>query len=488
MSQKTKISGYRRIYGSLGYRSARVATSEGRSYVLYPHYAHGDRDRLKLIGQSRQFLRDNAIYKGLIERMVSYIVGNGFELQAESSSASTVRKTEKLWSDFFAGPEIRGILSGPQVAKMVIRELLVAGDSTVLKTDKGLIQIFEAEQLDGDKSYPNGIKKDRYGRPVRYHLCPWKSHAVDKRNGRSYPASDIMFVTNPERPSAIRGIPASQAAFSMLHRVNDICDSEAIAWQLLSRLAVTVVRQEGPQIAYTESKTDPNKSTDQLEGDLARRVAELDYALMFHGEPGEEIKGIDRNIPGRDFPASVRMFLRLLGLPLGCPLEIILLDWTRSNYSQSRAVLEQAYENFSFYQRLAINSFFRPLFEWKLAGWRNSGLVAKTAKIKAGWITPTFPWIDQLKEAQAQASKIDRGFVSHTAVCKFLKSDRDEVIAAREREVRDAIERAKKIEDDTGEKVDWRIFAGLEASASKSKAQPADDDDADADKEKKEDE
>jgi len=488
MSDSTwKVSSNRGRHGSLGYRSARVAAGEGRSYVLYPGYAHGDRDRLKLIGQSREFLRNNAIYKGLIERMVSYIVGNGFELQAMSGSAAAVTKIEKLWKDWFGKPEIRGILSGSQVAKMIIRELLVAGDSTVLKTNKGLIQIFEAEQLDGDKSFPNGIKKDKYGRPVRFHICPWKSYAIDKRNGSSFGPDEILFLTNPERPSQMRGIPASQASFSMLERVNDVCDSEAIAWQLLSRIAASVIRQDGPSLAYAESKEDPNKSSDQLDGDLARRVVELDYALLFHGAPGEEIKGIDRNIPGKDFPASVRMFLRLLGLPLGCPLELVLLDWTQSNYSQSRAVLEQAYENFGFYQKLLIDFIFRPLFQWKLAGWIAAGSIGKSTKIDDSWITPTFPWIDQLKEAQAQAAKIDRGFVTHTEVCKSLKSDRDEVIGIREKEVRDAIARAQKIAADTGEKVDWRIFAGLEAAQAAKPAGP-DEDDAGEKKKEKDDE
>jgi len=183
---------------------------------------------------------------------------------------------------------------------------------------------------------------------------------------------------------------------------------------------------------------------------------------MFHAEPGEKITGIERNIPGKNFTESVRTFLRLLGLPIGCPLELILLDWTQSNYSQSRAVLEQAYENFVGWQKKLIDFFFAPLFQWRLAAWQSASLVSKKAKIEANWITPTFPWIDQLKEAQAQAAKIDRGFVTHSAVCKSLKTDREEVIDQREKEVREAIERSKKIEADTEVAVPWQIFAGLE--------------------------
>ena len=461
-SERTiKIDGFRGVYGALGYRSARIAASEGRGYHSYPGSAHDERDRGRLIAQSRDFMRNNAIYKGMIERMCSYIAGNGFELQATGPKA-VVTKVEKLWKDWFKKPEVRNLLSGAEVSKMIVRELFVAGDTAALKTNKALIQLFEAEQIDGDRSYPNGIKKNKYGAPVMFHLCPWKASGIDKKNGQGVPARDVLFLTNPERPSAVRGVPACQAAFAMLHRVNDICDSEAIAWQLLSRLAVSIERLEGPALAYTESKEDPNISSDDTEGKLATRMTELGYALMFHGQPGEKITGIERNIPGKNFSESIRTFLRLLGLPIGCPLELILLDWTQSNYSQSRAVLEQAYENFVGWQKKLIDFFFDPLFQWRLDAWRSAGLVSKKAKIEASWITPTFPWIDQLKEAQAQAAKIDRGFVTHSQVCKSLKTDRDEVIAQREKEVREAIERSKKIESDTEVAVPWQIFAGLE--------------------------
>ena len=62
----------------------------------------------------------------------------------------------------------------------------------------------------------------------------------------------------------------------MLHRINDVCDSEAIAWQMLSRLAVAIIRKGGPEQAYAESRVDPTKTDAQTEGDLATRMVELD--------------------------------------------------------------------------------------------------------------------------------------------------------------------------------------------------------------------
>lgn len=461
-------------YGMLGYRSASRATSEGRTYSSYPGTAHDEHDRTKLIAQSRDFLRNNAIYKGMIERAVGYIVGNGFELQVNTNSPNVNTKVEQLWRQWFAKPEVRNLLSGSETARIVCREVMVAGDTTVLKTDKSLIQLFEAEQLAGKYPYKNGISRDKFGRPTKFNLCPWKAHGIDTGKGVGYQADDILFLTRPERPSQIRGVPAAQAAFAMLHRINDICDSEAIAWQLLARLAVSITREQAGEQAYIESRQDPNKSGDETEGDLATRLTELDYALMFHANPGEEVKGIERNIPGKNFGESLRMFLRLLGLPLGLPLELILLDWTQSNYSQSRAVLQQAYQTFVEWQQKLQDFFYTPLFEWKLQQWRSQGLVGEKTPVVHDWIKPTFPWIDALKEATAYSTQVERGFITHGQVCKSLNTDRQEVIERREREVRDAIRRAKKIKEDEGIDVPWEIFAGLKASKDKATlAKPA---------------
>ena len=442
-------------YTQVGYRTARVAIRDGLTFSQAAGDAHMITDRNRLVVQSRSFYRNNAIYKGMVDRAVSYIVGNGFGLQVTKGNTKTV---EKLWKEFYKRPEIRGLLSGSEVSQMVNREVILTGDNANIKTNAGLIQMIESEQIKGKTGkYDDGINKDTSGAPKSYHVCPYNSRGqLSQANATDIKPGDMIFITCPDRPSSTRGVPACQSAFAMLHRINDVCDSEAIAYQMLSRLALSVTRQSGAEHGHAESVEDPAKSSDDS---LTSRMTELDYALIYHGEEGEEVKGIERNIPGKDFPASLRMFLRLLGLPLGLPLELVLLDWTESNYSQSRAVMEQAYQTFTLWQDKLDSFFYRPYLEWKLAEWKAAGLIRST-KIEYEWIKPTFPWIDQLKEAKAYGEKVDRGFTSHTTVCKTLGSDRDAVVALITKETIDAINIAKKIEAETGVKVDWRPFAG----------------------------
>ena len=448
-------------YTSIGYKTVRAQGNDGLSFSSASGDRHLKIHRTKLIAQSRDFLRNNGLYKGMISQAVNYMIATGFHLQMTSRSRSYNEKVEKLWKSFWKRPEIRGILSGRMVERMVCRELIVAGDALAVKTDKSLIQLIEAEQITNG-SGSDGIEKDANGTPSGYFIAPYGTTGRTVKPSRYDPKS-VIFITNPDRPSSTRGVPVLQASFPNLHRVNDIADSEALAWQILSRLAISITRQGSSESAYLESKADPDLDGTDTEGELATRLIDLGTALVFNGEVGDEVKGIDRNIPAQNFPESIRTFLRMIGLPLGMPIELVLLDWTKSNYSQTRAVLEHAYQTFIGYQALLEDFFHDEVLKWKISHWIESKEIKeRNDGLDHNWIKPTFPWIDQLKEAQAHGAKIDRSFTTHSHVCKSLGIDRDEIISSREQEIRDAIDRSKKIEQETGVKVSWKIFAGLE--------------------------
>jgi len=477
-------------YSALGYHAVRVAVREGRLGTAGSGDSHAKYDRTKLLDLSREFFRDNAIYGGMIQKAAENIAGSGFGLQAKTGSPEWNAKAEAIWKTWWTenSPEIKGLQSGPAVEEMVARELLLCGDVGAIKTDRGLLQLIEAEQIRGPSQMDDGIVKDSVGAPQTFYVAPYLKNingAPSVADAKKISRADFLYLVRPERPSSIRGVPPAQAAFSMLHRINDVCDSEALAWQLLARMAVSITREAGPDMAYQESTTDDSKD---VEGDIAARIHQIDAGIIFHGRPGEEVKGIDRNIPGKDFTASITTFLRFLGLPLGLPLEFILLDWTKSNYSQSRAILEQAHASFGKWQGLLEFGFHRPTYLWRISRAIASGELKPIADWnRHEWIKPRFPWIDQLKEAQAMGTQIERSFATHAQVLKSQGLDREEVLSQRETEVQDAIERAKAIEKKTGVLVPWQLFAGLPVDApaaaapkpgdEKKKPPPADDPD-----------
>jgi len=460
-------------YTALGYQSKRVASRAGRPAIGGSGEFHAQYDRGDLINQSRQFYRDNAIYRGIIDRATSAIVGSGFKLQVQSGSTRWDDAAEAIWKRAHRRPEVKGLVSGAEMEAMVCREVLLAGDTLLVKLGKGApadakgkLQHIEAEQLAGPGHGGPGIKANRYGAPTEFYVASYRRGQVDVARAKPHAPEDVLYLAQTERPSSLRGVPLAQASFPMLHRVNDVCDSEAIAWQLLARMALSVTSEFAPEEAHTTSKADPDAGDDEL----ADRMHEMAYALIFHARPGEEVKGIDRNIPGANFTESIRMFLRLLGLPLGLPLEMVLLDWTESNYSQSRAVMEQAYQTFLRHQERQSQWYLTPAALWQLErAMAASKLPDRDLDtVTLSWIAPTFPWIDQVKEAQAWGLKVDRGFATHAEVCKSLNRDRDEVVATRVREIEEALKLSARLEKKhPGQKVPWQILAGMKPPGEK---------------------
>lgn len=462
----------------LGYRAATVIRRGGKPLPVGGSGDYHARNDLPLLRrQSQAYDRDNTLYHALISRALDNILGDGFRFQARTGNQRTNRLLEELWGTFWESPEIRGMDSGPDTERLALRHLLVDGDVAAIKTSDGLIQLVEAERIvshktrNGPAIIEQGIELNPYGRPTAYWVADYdQSGCVSSATPRRYAADDVIYVANRMRISQTRGIPMAVPCFAMIERINDVCDAEAVAWQLLSRLAFTVNRKDAAELADVTSTADADK---ELPAELAARYHDIGEAIIFHGEPGEEVKGIDRNIPGANFPESIKMFLRILGLVPGMPLELVLLDWSQTNYSSARAALLQAYRMFARWQRLLVRCFHTPIYRWKVGQWIAEGrLPERPGVFDHEWFPPPFPWVDPQKEAEADALLTDRGYSTYAEVLKGQNRDREEMVEQRSVEIREAIAAAKAIEEQTGERVPWQLFAGLDPSKVQSTPAP----------------
>ena len=464
-------------YTCLGYRSAGQLGRDGNYPLAGSEDWHTAHDRGLLVNQSLQFYRDNGLYRGLIDRAVLSTVGNGFGHQARTGSKTWNRECERLWKEFEEEPEVRGLLSWADCQAMALSEMLKTGDHGAILLSQpeeldGKIQLIDSDRIAGsaERNKPgNGVKTDKYGRPLEFYVSDYgEMGQVQQGTAEPIPAKDFAWIALLDRPSQTRGMPAAQSAFPMMHRISDVCDSEALAWQILARVALRMYREDNGEWAADSSILDPDKVNETGTGEVAVRVHEFDSALIFHAlNPGDHIEGVERNIPGQNFPDAIRMFLRLMGLPLGLPLELILLDFSQTNYSSIRGSLEQAFAQFRKLQRLLERYSRKIRNRWVDRMIARNLMTDRPDRYLHEWVKADFPWLDELKEAQAWGAKLDRSLATHGQACKSLGHDRDDQMDAREVEVRDAIERAQKIEADTGQAVPWEMFAGLKPAGAK---------------------
>ncbi len=484
-NENVTYTGKKPYYSSsgTGYRSSSLSIDASTKARGGSGAFHQQIDITSLHDQTRWFYRNNGIFSGMMNAAADYIWGNGFTLQFTTKSKTYNAKAEKLFNEWWRKPEIKQQLTGRTVGRMGAIELLSMGEWATILTDQGLLDFVESEQIksprDKRKRATSGMRFKADGSISKYFACPYDANGQpDTDNPQEYDADFFLFAFRPDRFSSLRAVPTCQSVYPSLHRVNDVCDSEAIAWQLLSRVAISMIRKNGPKLGYDESEEDTSRSGDDFDDDTDRRITELGNALIFHGETGDKIEGISRNIPGKDFTASLTMFLRLLGQPLGLPLEVILNDWTKSNFSQCKAALVQAFQRFLGWQFLIEDSTLRPIVKWKTENFVSEGLLPERVDgLSHEWLKPKFPWLEQLKEALSFGVMIDRGFTSHSRVLKTLNLDRDEIVVEIEREIEDAINRKKKLEDkfagqgynlaENNISIPWESFMGHKPGATK---------------------
>lgn len=462
------MSGYNGVkrsrFSAFGYHAADEQRTSGRAT---PYGGSGDRhdryDRKLLRDMSQAFDRDNPILNAVISRACDNIVGHGFNLQMNTGDEKLDLEIQSRWKAWWKNPEVRKLDRGWQVERSTLASVMRDGDIAAIKLFSGDFQMIESERIDRPGSYmrnahgrvEDGIQLGERGEPLGAWVCDYSdSGMVQVQKGQFYDWAKLVFVANRRRLSQTRGMPAGIPVFPMIHRLSEVLDAEAVAWQILSRFAVAINRKGGPEQAYNESTELEGLPSNVGKEERPERSTDVGHAILFHGEPGEELKGIERNIPGANFPDAVRMFLRLIGMPFGMPLELLLLDFSQTNYSSAKASLEQAYRAFKAWQRLLWENFHDPLLEWKLAEWYGPELLEKA---NHKWLVPEFPWLDPLKEAQAAGLSMALGLQTHSQAIAGRGGDRDDWLRERQKEYVSAYQVQQNVLKATDNKVNIPI-------------------------------
>lgn len=477
---------------SRGFRAAELERGSGRARAQGGSAdRHLEADRELLGDMAERFERNNGVYETIVNRAVEGIMGaEGFRLQMMTGDDALNETMEADWNLFAKNPEVRGLFSFQDMGRLSLRSVINHGDIGIAALNTRRFQAFESEQIAGGRRASDaarnggrirdGVEMDRFGTPLAYWVSPFSDGGfVQRAKARRFRAENFVFPAYRKRYSATRGTPVLVTSFSNIHRLNDILDAEAIAWQLLSRFALAITRKDGAQRAFKESSQDEDgRDPPPASGvaDVSDRFQDYEQGTVYHGEIGEEVKPIDRAVPGGDFSDNVRMYLRLVGMPLGLPLEVILNDYSNTTYLSARAALEQAFRVFVAWQRDMKRWHHSPL----LTHWIRWGIAAGTYPDKSttfdhDWSAPEFPWIDQLKEAEAWEKRIGVGLATQTQALSSVNMDRSEYLVTRSREVKEAIETAEAINKEfPGANVDWRMFCGQAVSKSQGVMGPAD--------------
>jgi capsid protein len=287
-------------YHQLGYGTAQTIRSSPDALPQEGTADYHLRFDQELLGREAERQdRDNSVAESLLNRAEEIVLGKeGLHFQARTPDEGLNREIERQWSRWAEAPEARGLFSWQDCERLALRNYNTRGDVGVLRlSDERKLQYVEGARIRKDGALigrnegnwvEGGVELNDVGKPVAFWVVDFDQLGfVRQGSSRRYEAEDFLLFAHRKRFSQTRGVSPIAAILPQLHRLNDILDSEAIAWQQLSRFTVAVNIEGGPALGF-DSSTIPNTVTTGSANDppdLTDRVVAWSRGRSFGASP-----------------------------------------------------------------------------------------------------------------------------------------------------------------------------------------------------------
>ena len=438
-----------------------------------PRGGSADEDLLDDLGMLRQRSRDldrnDAIASGISSTMVYNVIGHGLCPQSQvdkeriglDDAAATKFQSdaEKIWERWAPFADTGGRMSFWEMQQVIIRQVIMNGEVLFLRemiTDEPwrpynlALNMIEADRLDtpsdkfSDKSIRRGVELGSRGQPIAYWIC--NTHPGDLTYSKRSPDSK-QYVRVPirspygqlnalhlywiKRPGQTRGEPFLAPVLNKFKDLSDYMEAELIANKIAACFAL-FIKQNNP---YDTAL----KATSRTEND--KRIEELYPGLIERLGPGEEVQTVNPTRPGAQFDPFVDKILCFIGASIGLPRELVLKDFGKSNYSNTRAALLEARKMFKCKQLWLSEKFCQPVFnllieEAFLRGEVTAPNFYEYAQdySRSKWIGPGWGYIDPEKEINAATEAINNNLSTLADECAAHGRDWEDVLTQRQRE------------------------------------------------------
>jgi lambda family phage portal protein len=363
---------------------------------------------------------------------------------------------------------VAGELNFNGMTQLVFRSALENGEAIALplwiaRPDsqfKTCLQLVESDRLRnpwGTQNFwglgatPNliaGIEKDDYGRPVAYwiqkaplYLNGWMLQMpVNAYDFERIPAEtswgrkQVLHMHVKERIGQTRGRPILTPVIEQFRMLDSYERTELQSAIVNALIAGTI-----------ETPLDPQTLTDLVGGDPNKYIqAKNEYRVQLEGGtfiplyPGDKMQPFLPARPAAQFSAFVESVSRQIGVALGLPYELLIKDFSKTNYSSARAALLEAWRFFSVRRAWLAASWAGPVYRLWLEEAVNAGLVDapnfyenQAYYCRSKWIGMGKGWVDPVKEAEAAQLRMQSMLSTLEKECAEQGEDWNEVIEQR---------------------------------------------------------
>lgn len=420
--------------------------------------------------RQRDLTRNNGVARGIIQTQVDNVVGTGLRLSSRPDykslgkpkewAAEWRRQYEALFQSWWWTNACHAgdTMTGDQMTALQFRSLMDNGEYIALPMwidDRGdgfstKLQTIEPDRL----SQPNGametarfrggVEFDVYGAPVAYHfkrthpgdnfidgmMSGWER--VPRRT--AFGRLRVIHGFDPERSGQSRGKPMLAPVLAQFKQLDRYTNAEIMAAVVNAMVAMTI---ETPLDHDSIVELFSKDSTAYLKARQEHAV-HMQPGTMLPLFPGDKAQAFLPQRPATGFASFVSNVTRIIGVAADLPYELVMKDFSQTNYSSARAALLEAWRSFNRRRDWLGTQWMDPIAWLFLEEMVQAGRIEapgfyenRYAYQRCRWIGPGRGWIDPVKEADASVIRLDNNLSTLEQECAEQGLDWEEVIEQR---------------------------------------------------------
>jgi lambda family phage portal protein len=431
--------------------------------------------------RSRDLDRNHGVAAGALQTHSDNIVGQGLRLKSrpdwkalgwtDDRAEAWSNKVESLWCGYadttecdaanslnFAGLTTQILRSGFQNGEGLSIPLWIERPGSRYGTKMLNIEpdrLTNPYMTQDTARLRGGIEIDQYGAPVAYWIR--KIHPGDRYwmiaefsfESDRIPAYTawgrrrVIHVHDRERVGQSRGKPALAAVLRQFKVLGDYTNAElksAVVNAMVALVTESAVGQEGLVELLTSNPEALKAYQDGLQN-RNRSAIDFGAGMVVPLNLGEKISSFTPARPVTSFEPFTMTLFRHIAAGLNMPYELLLKDFSQTNYSSARAALLEAWRFFKGRRKWLCDYWAQPVFELWLEEQVGLGAIEapdfyelRPYYCRAKWIGDGRGWIDPVKEAEAAEKRMQLGITTLEDECAEQGLDWEEQLQQRSRE------------------------------------------------------
>ena len=431
-------------------------------------------DMQMLVARARDLDRNNGVASGAFQTVQDNVIGIGLRLapfpdyRALGKDAEWgqdwSRQVVSLWRTWSETPmcDAANKMTFASLTQLVFRSVLQNGEALALPLwldrpnakFRTCLQLVDVDRLSNPGNMTptlcmrGGVELDEYGKPLAYHIrkiSTWPAMFFPAIGGvagewvcvpseTSWGRKRVLHVYSQDRVDQTRGKPILTPVIEQFRMIDSYQRAE-LQSAIVNALVAGVI----------ETPLDPGTLAELMGGDPnAYLASKNEYRVALEGGtfiplyPGDKMTPFAPDRPAPQFAAFSEFVLRQIGSALGMPYELLLKDFTKTNYSSARAALLEAWRTFNVRRDWMKTYWAQPIYELWFEEAVDAGLIEapdyydlQPFYTRAKWIGPGRGWIDPVKEAEAAQVRMASGITTLEMECAEQGNDYKDIIDQR---------------------------------------------------------